>query len=149
VVRRLRESLLVSATLVLLTAACGGDGSGGTAAGAELDAAGAADTDELRANQRVLTPEQSRRLVDFANDLRSCLARSEVEIARPHATRTRIDLTYEQSVDLESLVNLVIRCGDGLGGPPPRSSLQTFPTRIVIYVPKQCLLDEKVASETA
>jgi hypothetical protein len=40
-------------------------------------------------------------------------------------------------------------CGDRLGGPPPGSSLQT--TRwhsglLVLYLPKQCLLDPTVTS---
>ena len=150
-VRRLREALLVGATLVLLTAACGGGGARGTAAGdgAEPDSADATGTSKIRANQRALTSEESKRFVDFANDLRSCLARNEMAISRPNATRTEIDLEYGQSVDRASLMSLVVRCGDSLGGPPPKSSLQVFPTRIVIYVPKQCLLDEKVIRATA
>jgi len=40
-------------------------------------------------------------------------------------------------------------CGDRLGGPPPGSSLQTPRGQaglIVLYLPKQCLLDPTVTS---
>ena len=36
--------------------------------------------------------------------------------------------------------------GDAQGGPPHRSSLQYRPGEIVLYLPKQCLLDRKVVS---
>jgi len=42
----------------------------------------------------------------------------------------------------------VTACGTQLGDPPRRSSLQLRPdeSKIYLYLPKRCLLDEKVAA---
>jgi hypothetical protein len=44
-------------------------------------------------------------------------------------------------------VSRSLPCGEELGDPPTSSSLQVRPSddRIVLYLPKQCLLDPKVA----
>jgi hypothetical protein len=46
------------------------------------------------------------------------------------------------------LVRTGLSCGDALGGPPRGASLQVFGRAFVLYVPRQCLLDPKVAADT-
>jgi hypothetical protein len=53
-----------------------------------------------------------------------------------------------QPRSFQELLQAGAQCGDSFGGPPPRSSLQTFEDTIVLYLPKQCLLDPKVERRT-
>jgi hypothetical protein len=105
-------------------------------------------SDPPASNERVLTHEQSQRLVDWAESLRSCLNEQGLEVGKPSVTRTQIVLAVSGSKQ-HRLAGVAIRCGDGLGGPPAQSSLQIFPGHFVLYLPKQCLLDPKVAREGA
>jgi hypothetical protein len=50
------------------------------------------------------------------------------------------------SVDIDHLLAETESCGERQGGPPHRSSLQYRPGEIVLYLPKRCLLDKKVAA---
>jgi outer membrane murein-binding lipoprotein Lpp len=95
-------------------------------------------------NEKVLTKRQSKRLVNFAVALRACLMATGVEIRPPNITQKKIDLSYSTLSSRAAFLQLVLRCGDRLGGPPAKSSLQTFASEIAIYVPKQCLLDARV-----
>ena len=145
---RVHGALAVFAGLVL-TAGCGGNSSGAssrpTASGAGPLAS---DAGPPSANQRVLTTAQSERLVDWSVALSACLDQRGFELEQPDVMRSRIELAIAGSPPRAKLLRAVIRCGDGLGGPPPKSSLQTFASKIVIYVPKQCLLDAKVTRRT-
>jgi hypothetical protein len=82
--------------------------------------------------------------VSFAVSLRGCLLENGVAIQEPNVTRKKIGLTYSTSGSRAIFLELVLQCGERLGGPPVKSSLQTFTHKIVIYVPKQCLLDGRV-----
>jgi hypothetical protein len=96
-------------------------------------------------NEKVLTQSQSERLVNFAIALRACLMATGVEIQQPNIAQKKIDLSYSTLSSRATFLQLVLRCGDRLGGPPAKSSLQTFASEITIYLPKQCLLDARVA----
>ena len=65
----------------------------------------------------------------------------ELDVARTH-----IELAVPDGTAFKALVRAGIACGDSLGGPPAASSLQTFADRVVLYLPKQCLLDRDVAA---
>jgi hypothetical protein len=95
-------------------------------------------------NQTVLTKRESQRLVDWSSALRTCLMRRGFDIGRPEVTRRQITLTLHGAGSDHAVALATIRCGDSLGGPPADSSLQSFPGRIVLYVPKQCLIDKDV-----
>ena len=99
-------------------------------------------------NERVLTREQSQRLVDWTASLRFCLLKDGFAVGKPRATNREIELPVSGSAQ-HQLVQATFRCGDSLGGPPASSSVQTFPTKVVMYLPKQCLLDSKVARGNA
>jgi hypothetical protein len=57
-----------------------------------------------------------------------------------------IRMALQESVDVQNLLADTETCGEAQGGPPHRSSLQYRPGEIVLYLPKRCLLDKKVAA---
>jgi hypothetical protein len=59
---------------------------------------------------------------------------------------TQLAMKLPDSVEVESLLRQTETCAERQGGPPRRASLQYQPREIVLYLPKQCLLDKKVAS---
>jgi hypothetical protein len=95
-------------------------------------------------NQRVLTRAQSERLVSYAAQLRTCLVRSGLDVARPHATRKLIALAVDGASSGREVVMAGLACAERIGDPPTYASLQSFVDRIVLYAPKQCLLDKNV-----
>jgi hypothetical protein len=101
------------------------------------------------ANYRTLTPGQSRRLIRFATAFRSCMASRGMELTVPQTSPTKIVLQVQTDAVPLTIRSSTFACGERLGGPPPRSSLQTPRGQsglIVLYVPKQCLLDPTVTS---
>jgi hypothetical protein len=96
-------------------------------------------------NQTVLTARQSQRLVDYSAALGSCLRRNGLAVSRPHATRKQIALSVEGASSQRQVVLAGFACAKSLGDPPSFSSLQGFKDEIVLYVPKQCLIDKDVA----
>lgn len=92
-------------------------------------------------NYRVLTGTQSRTLVSFAAALHACLVtHGGTAVARPVASATRITMRAPGRSARE-LVRLLTSCDPAVGPPPAKSSLQARAGEIVLYLPKQCLLD--------
>jgi hypothetical protein len=99
----------------------------------------------LASNQIRLSRAESLRLVGWARRFRACMARRGVELAVPVAHPKQIDLALERPAAGDGLAGKVVACGDALGEPPRRSSLQLRPGKLVLYLPRRCLLDPKVA----
>jgi hypothetical protein len=98
-------------------------------------------------NRRVLTGEQTRRLVGYATALHTCLRNRGVDVSAPAKDPRAITIAATRPVGLKRLVQLATTCAAPLGDPPEPSSLQAVDSRtIVLSVPKQCLLDPKVAA---
>jgi hypothetical protein len=77
--------------------------------------------------------------------LHACLRSSGVDVSAPTKDPRAITIEAEKALGLERLVALVSACAGPLGDPPRPSSLQAVDARrIVLSVPKQCLLDPKV-----
>jgi hypothetical protein len=126
--------LLVATATLAVAVGCGGGGVKST------------DAAPPQSNEKVLTRAQSERLVHWAGALRSCLHRRGYSLGDVELARTRIELAVPAGTDFHELVKAGIACGDSLGGPPPAASLQTFARRIVLYLPKRCLLDPNVTA---
>jgi hypothetical protein len=107
----------------------------------------AATNATLAGNQIRLSHAESLRLVDWAAGFRACMGRRGVVLGRPVPHPTEIDLVIRRGPAGAALERSVVACGDGLGGPPRRSSLQLRRGKLVLYLPKRCLLDKKVVSE--
>jgi hypothetical protein len=103
----------------------------------------------LASNQIRLSHAESLRLVSWAERLRSCMARRGVVLGAPVAHPKEIDLALVRAPGRPTLLRKVAACGDGLGEPPRRSSLQLRPGRLVLYLPRQCLLDKKIVHPPA
>jgi hypothetical protein len=102
----------------------------------------------VAANYTVLSPRQSRRLLTYAQNLYTCLHEHGVAVGAPRAGRTRVELALPEGAQHREVLAEGVACGDALGGPPPGASQQLRPraNAILIYLPKYCLLDPKVAS---
>jgi hypothetical protein len=98
-------------------------------------------------NQIVLTRKQSERLVLYAGAMRTCLVRAGIDVARPHVTRKQISLAVSGASSGREVVQAGLACGQRVGDPPQYASLQGFVDRLVLYVPKQCLIDRNVVRE--
>jgi hypothetical protein len=101
------------------------------------------------ANHRTLTRKQSARLLRFASAFRSCMAGRGIDFAAPEPQATKIVLRVATRPIPATIGASTVACGERLGGPPPDSSLQTPNWQsglIVLYLPKQCLLDPTVTS---
>ena len=96
-------------------------------------------------NRIRLSRAESLRLVDWARRFRVCMAGRGVALAEPVAHPREIDLALERPAAAGALAGKVVACGDRLGEPPRDSSLQVRPGKLVLYLPRQCLLDAKVA----
>jgi hypothetical protein len=95
-------------------------------------------------NRIQLSQAESLRLVGWARRFRTCMERRGVALGEPVAHPKEIDLAVEQGPAGAALARKTFACGDELGEPPHRSSLQLRPGKLVLYLPRQCLLDPKV-----
>jgi hypothetical protein len=105
-----------------------------------------AETTAADGNQIRLSAAESSRLVSWATTFRSCMIAKGMELGPLEKSETQIRMALPAGVDVDDLLAKTGNCGDRQGGPPHRSSLQYRPGEIVLYLPKQCLLDKKVAA---
>jgi len=135
-------------TVACLLAGCGAGteladlpGTGATTATASKSSVG---------NERVLSAVESRRLVAWLARFRACLGERGIETDPIVVTRRELSLRTRKHLPTRSLLNRTLPCGESLGDPPTDASLQVRPgdDRVVLYLPKQCLLDPKVARHT-
>jgi len=103
-----------------------------------------ADAGPPSSNQRVLTQKQSERLVSYARAMRTCLAQSGMDVARLSATRREISVPVHGAGSTREVVLAGLACAARIGGPPKYASFQAFQGRVVLYAPKQCLIDKNV-----
>ena len=119
---------------------------GGAVAGCGTQASGRPSEQQLAAaNYRELTPQRSRRLFRYARDMRACMAK-RIAIGPPRPSRTRIVMAVREATAPVAVARLEIGCAASVGDPPPQSSLQARPGQVVLYLPKYCILDRKVAA---
>lgn len=97
-------------------------------------------------NYRVLTKAQSRRLVEYAESVHRCVVGDGAKVAPPVASRTRITMSAP-GLSADALVGFLEACDPTVGPPPPKSSLQARTGRLLVYLPKQCLLDPTEVDE--
>jgi hypothetical protein len=119
-------------------------GGGGAAAEPTSTAAAPAARATPVSNQIRLSHAESQRLVDWAERLRTCVSRRGVVLGAPVPHEAEIDMAIRRGPTGHALLMRVVACGDALGEPPRKSSLQLRGRRLVLYLPKRCLLDKKV-----
>jgi hypothetical protein len=102
----------------------------------------------LGSNQRTLSPGQSRTLVRWFGRLRGCLVAHAVPAGAIRVSARQLTLPVDRELERQQVLNRMFACDRRVGGPPHQSSLQAFDGRLVLYLPKQCLLDEKVLADS-
>jgi hypothetical protein len=152
--RRLRTAVAAAAILALAAAvtalALRDHGSPrndrGSARKAALPSPHAKSYAELvAANYKVLKPKQTRRLLRFAEAIHACMAK-RIALGPPRPLPTRIVMALPANAVLQHVAELGLQCGTKLGDPPKDASLQTRKHAVVLYLPKYCILDRKVAT---
>jgi hypothetical protein len=145
----------VTRRTALLFAAAAAIGVGGAAAviatrggspPTRTPAAAPAAKSTFASNQIRLSHAESLRLVGWAVRLRACVARRGVVLAPPAVHEKEIDLAIVRAPARPAMMRRVVTCGDALGEPPRRSSLQLHNGKLVLYLPRRCLLDKRVES---
>jgi hypothetical protein len=97
-------------------------------------------------NERTLTHAQSVHLVKWATTWRACMASRGWELGQLERTPTHLSMDVPTTIEVSRMLSDSAVCGDAQGGPPAKSSLQYRTRTILLYLPKQCLLDPKVVS---
>jgi hypothetical protein len=98
-------------------------------------------------NYVVLSPSESRKLVSYARTEYRCLVAHGARLSAPKASRTRITMSAPGYTARE-LVGYMQACDAKVGAPPPRSSLQARNGVVLVYLPKECLLDPSEVTPT-
>jgi hypothetical protein len=133
-------------SLVCVLLACVACGGASTASLPSNSSPATTTVDAVDGNQIRLTAAESSRLVSWAETFRACMLENGAALGPLEKSETQIRMALPANVDVEDVVAKTGRCGERQGGPPHRASLQYRPGEIVLYLPKQCLLDKKVAS---
>jgi hypothetical protein len=97
-------------------------------------------------NERQLTRAQSLHLVSWAQTFRSCMVSRGAPLGPLEKSTTHIKMELPDSVTFKDVQADTEACAERQGGPPRKSSLQYRPGEIIFYLPKQCLLDAKIAA---
>lgn len=97
------------------------------------------------ANYKVLTPARTRALLRYADAAYACMS-NDIELGKPRPERTKIVMTLPAGASPASVIRLVLRCSGKIGDPPKDASLQVRGKNLILYLPKYCILDKKVAT---
>jgi hypothetical protein len=97
-------------------------------------------------NERTLTHAQSVHLVQWATTWKRCMSDHGWALGQLTKAPTRLSMAVPEDAELMAVMHDSVACGDAQGGPPSKSSLQFRARTILLYLPKQCLLDPKVVS---
>jgi hypothetical protein len=123
-----------------LLAGCGAGASGSSRIGSQASVTG---------NEKVLSVADSARLVAWFRRFRACVERHGIETDAIVVTRRELSMETRTHLPAATLAVRTVPCGEALGDPPTDASLQVRrgEDRIVLYLPKRCLLDPKVTQQ--
>ena len=114
----------------------------GCGEGRKVSASAGGDT----ANERTLSHAQSLHLVHWATTYERCMATHGWSLGELAKAPTQLSMAVPGTAKVPALIADSITCGDLQGGPPVNASLQYRARKILLYLPKQCLLDPNVAA---
>jgi hypothetical protein len=101
----------------------------------------------IAANYKVLKPQQTRRLIRYANAAYACMS-ERLDLGKPQASPTKIVMTLP-SVATTVVLAQMTRCSAKIGDPPRNSSFQLRGRAVILYLPKYCILDKKTVVRSA
>jgi hypothetical protein len=102
----------------------------------------------VAANYRILKPQQSARLLRYADAAFACMSQ-ELELGNPRTSPTKIVMTLPSGTSPSAVIRSMGRCAARIGDPPAGSSFQLRGQAVIIYLPKYCILDKKTIARTA
>jgi hypothetical protein len=102
----------------------------------------------VAANYKILKPQQSARLLRYADAAFACMSR-DLELGNPQTSPTKIVMTLPSGTKPSAVIRSMGRCATRIGDPPAGSSFQLRGQAVIVYLPKYCILDKKTISRTA
>ena len=102
----------------------------------------------VAANYKVLKPQQSARLMLYADAAFACMSQ-DLEIDNPRTSPTKIVMTLASGTKTSAVIRSMGRCATRIGDPPTGSSFQLRGQAVIVYLPKYCILDKKTIARTA
>jgi hypothetical protein len=144
---------LVGAGAGVLLATHGGSGRSvlttGDMAGKASQASGKKTYAQLvAANYRILKPQQSARLLRYADDAFACMSQ-DLELGDPRTSPTKIVMTLPAGAKPPAVIRSMGKCATRIGDPPAGASFQLRGQAVILYLPKYCILDKKTIARTA
>jgi hypothetical protein len=137
---------------VLLAAHRGSDGAGittGDRPGKASPGSGKKTYAQLvAANYKVLKPQQSARLLRYADAAFACMSQ-DLEVGNPRTSPTKIVMTLPSGAKPSAVIRSMGRCATRIGDPPAGASFQLRGKAVIVYLPKYCILDKKTIARTA
>jgi hypothetical protein len=97
------------------------------------------------ANYKILKPKQTTRLLRYADAAYACMSK-QVDLGKPRPLRTKIVMSLPPSATPAAIVQLGVRCAMTIGDPPRDASFQVRGHAVILYLPKYCILDNKVVA---
>ena len=102
----------------------------------------------VAANYRVLKPQQSARLLRYADAAFACMSQ-DLELGNPRTSPTKIVMTLPSGTKPSAVIRSMGKCATRIGDPPAGSSFQLRGQAVIVYLPKYCILDKKTIAPTA
>ena len=102
----------------------------------------------VAANYKVLKPQQSARLLRYADAAFACMSQ-DLELGNPQTSPTKIVMTLPSGTKPSAVIRSMGRCATRIGDPPAGSSFQLRGQSVIVYLPKYCILDKKTIARTA
>jgi len=102
----------------------------------------------VAANYRILKPQQSTRLLRYADAAFACMS-PDLELGEPRTSPTKIVMTLPPRTKASLVLRSMGRCATTIGDPPSDSSFQFRGNAVIVYLPKYCILDKKTIARTA
>jgi hypothetical protein len=97
------------------------------------------------ANYKILKPKQTTRLLRYADAAYACMSK-HVDLGKPRPLRTKIVMSLPPGVTPAAVALLGARCAMTIGDPPRDASFQIRGHSVILYLPKYCILDNKVVA---
>jgi hypothetical protein len=102
----------------------------------------------VAANYKILKPQQSARLLRYADAAFACMSQDLV-LGNPWTSPTKIVMTLPSGTKPFAVIRSMGRCATRIGDPPAGSSFQLRGQAVIVYLPKYCILDKKTIARTA
>ena len=101
----------------------------------------------VAANYKILKPDQTKRLLAYANAAYACLSK-QIEIGKPRPSPTKIAMTFSSAAKPRTVARVGLVCALKIGDPPDDSTFQVRGHTVIVYLPKYCILDKKTVAVT-